>query len=99
MAWNVEEHRRARSSDRSFDRTGLIAGAATAVAGAALYYLINNTRSGREARARLADGDVGRRLRETMEEIQRLAEQGAAYVERRAAELRQALEARPSLME
>jgi hypothetical protein len=82
-------------SEWSLDRTGLIAVAATAVAGAAIYYLLN-TRSGRDVRARILDGDTGRRLHDTMEEIQRLAQQGAAYVERREAELRHALEARPA---
>lgn len=91
----TQDLRRIVAHDRTLDRTGLIAVAATALAGAAIYYLLNS-RAGRDARTRLLDGDVGLRLRDTMEEIQRLAGQGAAYVERRAAELRHVLEARPA---
>jgi hypothetical protein len=77
---------------------GLIAVAATALAGAAVLFLFT-TRTGREARARLQDGDLGRRLQETTEELQRLAEHGAAYVERKAAEIRQAIGARANMLD
>jgi uncharacterized protein (DUF1810 family) len=76
---------------------GVIA-AATALAGAAVLFFFA-TRTGREARARLQDGDLGRRLQETTEELQRLAEHGAAYVERKAAEIRQAIGARANMLD
>jgi hypothetical protein len=69
---------------------GLIAVGATALAGAAVLLLLT-TRTGREARARLRDADVGRRVHDAVDEIQRLAEHGAAYIERKAAEIRQGL--------
>jgi hypothetical protein len=95
MVRNTRELRRDAAPTWSLDRTGLIAVAATALAGAAIYYLMTS-RSWEDTRSRLLEGDVGRRLRDTMEEIGRLAEQGAAYVERRAADMRHAIEARTS---
>jgi hypothetical protein len=95
MVRNSRELRRDAAPTWSLDRTGLIAVAATALAGAAIYYLMTS-RSWEDTRSRLLEGDVGRRLRDTMEEIGRLAEQGAAYVERRAADVRHAIETRTS---
>jgi hypothetical protein len=95
MVRNSRDLRRDAAPTWSLDRTGLIAVAATALAGAAIYYIMTS-RSWEDTRDRLLEGDVGRRLRDTMEEIGRLAEQGAAYVERRAADVRHALEARTS---
>jgi hypothetical protein len=83
--------------DRPLETAGLLAVAATAIAGAALLFFFR-TRAGQEARTRLRDGDVGRRLHDTVEEAQRLAELGAAYVERKAAEIRQALGPRAAAM-
>lgn len=79
-----------KANGKPMEIAGLIAVAATALAGAAVLLLLT-TRTGREARARLRDADVGRRLHDTVEEIQRLAEHGAAYIERKAAEIRQGL--------
>jgi hypothetical protein len=87
---------RARGDKREL--AGFIAVAATALAGAALLFLFT-TRTGRDARARLQDGDLGRRLHDTMEDLQRLAEQGAAYVERKAAGIRRAIGARACMLE
>jgi hypothetical protein len=79
-----------KANGKSMEVAGLIAVGATALAGAAVLLLLT-TRTGREARARLRDADMGRRLHDTVEEIQRLAEHGAAYIERKAAEIRQGL--------
>ena len=95
MQRNTRELLRDAAPTRISEHSGLIALAATALAGAAIYYLMTS-RSWEDTRSRILDGDVGRRVRDTMEEIQRLAEQGAAYVERRAADMRHALEARTS---
>ena len=80
------------------ETAGLIALAAGAVAAAAVLFLFT-TRAGREARARLQDGDFRRRLEDTVEDIQRLAEHGAAYIERKAGELREAIGDRAGMLE
>ena len=63
-----------RRNDRAFDRpvemAGLLAVAATAIAGAAVLFFLR-TRAGQEARARLRDGDLGRRLHDSLDEAQR----------------------------
>ncbi len=82
------EYDRARRAKR--EMVGLIAVAAAAVTGAAVLFLFT-TRTGREARARFQDGDLLRRLQDTMEDLQRLAQHGAAYVERKAGELSHAI--------
>ena len=80
------------------EMAGLIAVAAAAVAGAAVLLLFT-TRTGREARARFQDGDFRRRMQDTVEELQRLAEHGAAYIERKAGELREAIGERAGMVE
>jgi hypothetical protein len=90
-----------RRNDRAFDRPVEMAGlavAATAIAGAAVLFFLS-TRAGQEARARLRDGDLGRRLHDSLEEAQRLAERGAAYVERKAAGIRHAFGPRAAVLD
>jgi hypothetical protein len=91
-----------RRNDRAFDRpvemAGLLAVAATAIAGAAVLFFLS-TRAGQEARERLRDGDLGRRLQDGLEEAQRLAERGAAYVERKAAGIRLAFGPRAAALD
>jgi hypothetical protein len=87
-----------RLVDRPLEMAGLLTVAATAIAGAALLFFLR-TRAGQEARTRLRDGDLGRRLHDAVEEAQRLAELGAAYVERKAAEIRQALGPRAAMLD
>jgi len=102
---NTMTHRRyaASAEDDQARRTkretvGLIAVAAAAVTGAAVLFLFT-TRTGREARARFQDGDLRRRVQDTTEDLQRLAQQGAAYVERKAGELRHAIGEQASRLE
>jgi hypothetical protein len=93
MQTMITRRRRSADDPTHADRrelAGLIAVAAGAVAGAALLFLYT-TRTGREARARLQDGDLLRRWQETVGELQRLAQHGAAYVERKAGDLRHAI--------
>src|SRR5215470_2809485 len=74
---------------RSARLAGFVAVAAVAVAAAAIVFLYA-TRTGRETRERFQDSVLRRRLQETVqdtmqdtvEELQRLAGQGATYVER-----------------
>lgn len=80
------------------EMVGLIAVAAAAVTGAAVLFLFT-TRTGREARARFQDGDLIRRWQDTMEDLQRLAQHGAAYVERKAGELRHAIGEQAGMLE
>jgi hypothetical protein len=82
------EYDQARRAKR--DMVGLIAVGAAAVTGAAVLFLFT-TRAGREARARFQDGDLLRRWQDTMVDLERLAQHGAAYVERKAGELRHAI--------
>jgi hypothetical protein len=77
---------------------GVIALAATAIAGAAALVLLR-TRAGQEARARLRDGDLGRRLQDTMDDVQRVADRGAALLERAAAAVREAARSRPGMLD
>src|SRR5262245_1583943 len=90
------EYDQARRTKR--ETVGLIAVAAAAVTGAAVLFLFT-TRTGREARARFQDGDLRRRLQDTTEDLQRLAHHGAAYVERKAGELRHAIGEQAAVLE
>lgn len=78
--------------------SGVIALAATAIAGAAALVLLR-TRAGQEARARLRDGDLGRRLQDTMDDVQRVADRGAALLERAAAAVREATRSRRGMLD
>jgi len=103
MSMHTVTTRRRRPADHyphtaKRELAGLIAVAAGAVAGAAVLFLFT-TRTGREARVRLQDGDLLRRWQDTMEELQRLAQHGAAYVERKAGELRHAISEQASLLD
>ena len=99
-----DEHDQTRSARR--EMAGLIAVGAAAVTAAAILFLFS-TRTGREARERFQDSDLRRRMQDTvqdtmqdtMEELQRLAGHGAAYVERKAGELRQAIGERAAMLE
>jgi hypothetical protein len=90
------EYDQARRAKR--EMVGLIAVAAAAVTGAAVLFLFT-TRAGREARARFQDGDLLRRMQDTMEDLQRLAQHGAGYVERKAGELRHAIGEQAGMLE
>ncbi|HEU5188920.1 MAG TPA: hypothetical protein VFX14_04450 [Methylomirabilota bacterium] len=89
-------HDQARRAKR--EMVGLIAVAAAAVTGAAVLFLVT-TRTGREARARFQDGDLLRRWQDTMMDLERLAQHGAAYVERKAGELRHAIGEQAGMLE
>lgn len=77
---------------------GAIALAATAIAGAAMLFFLR-TRAGQEARARIEDGELGRRLHDTVDDVQRLAERGVALFDRAAAALRQAAGSRLPMLD
>ena len=92
-----DEYDQARRAKR--EMVGLIAVAAAAVTGAAVLFLFFTTRTGREAKARFQDGDLLRRWQDTMEDLQQLAQHGAAYVERKAGELRHAIGEQAGMLE
>ncbi len=81
-----------------FNTGGMIALAATAIAGAAMLVFLR-TRPGQEAQARIQDGELGRRLQDTIEDVRRYAERGAELFERAAAAVRQAAGSRPAMFD
>ena len=68
---------------------GAVALIATAVAGAAMLFFLR-PRAAHDVRARIDNGDLGRRLHAAVDEAQRLAERGVALFDRAAGAVRQA---------